>query len=93
MSAVAVEQVSFAYQMSPILQDISFVIERGERIGLIGPDGSGKSTLMYIVHGALTPQHRRVLLEDRDSRTLRRLDIARLIAACPRNSGWYSRLR
>jgi iron complex transport system ATP-binding protein len=83
MSMVAVEQLCFTYQTNPILQDISFVIERGERIGVLGPNGSGKSTLLKVIHGALKPQRGGVLLEGRDVRTLRRLDLARLIAVVP----------
>jgi iron complex transport system ATP-binding protein len=83
MIIVAVEQVYFAYQTSSILQDISFVIERGERISVLGPNESGKSMLLKVIHGALKPQRGRVLLDGRDIRTLRRLELARLIAVVP----------
>ncbi len=38
-----------SYGIQPILQDISFSVSSGERIGLIGPNGCGKSTLMRIL--------------------------------------------
>lgn len=37
----------------PVLQDISFVLDKGERVGLIGPNGAGKSTLLRILVGLL----------------------------------------
>ena len=43
------------YGIQPILQDISFSISNGERVGLIGPNGCGKTTLMRILVGAEQP--------------------------------------
>ena len=55
---VRLEDVSFSYNSSstPILEDISLEIKKGEIIGLIGPTGSGKSTLCYLLNG-LIPKH------------------------------------
>ncbi len=40
---------------SHILQNISFIVNAGERVGLIGPNGSGKSTLLQIIAGEIMP--------------------------------------
>jgi ABC-type polysaccharide/polyol phosphate transport system ATPase subunit len=38
-----------------VLEDVSFTIERGEKIGIIGANGSGKSTILKLIAGILTP--------------------------------------
>jgi ATP-binding cassette subfamily F protein 3 len=44
-----------SYGIQPILQDISFSISNNERVGLIGPNGCGKTTLMHILTGIEQP--------------------------------------
>ena len=61
-SAVTVEKLNFTYPGTtvPILTDVSFNIEAGERIAVIGPNGIGKTTLMRILAGELTPLSGRI---------------------------------
>ena len=48
------QHVSFAYEKStPVLQDLSFRIEKGEAVGLIGANGAGKSTVMKLLLGLI----------------------------------------
>ena len=44
------QHVSFAYEKDrPVLQDLSFRIEKGEAVGLIGANGAGKSSVMKLL--------------------------------------------
>ncbi len=53
---IAFEDVQFHYNAGePILRGVSLDIQKGERIGLIGPTGSGKSTLLDLLMGLLDP--------------------------------------
>ena len=46
------QHVSFAYEKNcPVLQDLTFSIEKGEAVGLIGANGAGKSTVMKLLLG------------------------------------------
>jgi lipopolysaccharide transport system ATP-binding protein len=47
------------------LRDISFAVEKGETLGLVGPNGCGKSTLLQIVSGILQPTSGRVVTRGR----------------------------
>ena len=46
-----------------LLDGVDLVLERGERIGLIGRNGTGKSSLLKIVAGAIVPEVVKLLLE------------------------------
>jgi ATP-binding cassette subfamily F protein uup len=51
-----VKNISFAYGDNQIIKDFSTTITRGDRIGIIGPNGIGKSTLLKLLLGQLQPQ-------------------------------------
>ena len=55
MSLVTLDRVSHAYGHLPLLDGISVQIEAGERIAIIGRNGTGKSTLLQILAGDLAP--------------------------------------
>lgn len=62
---IEARNVSFRYdERQPwILQDVSLKVEEGERVGLIGPSGYGKSTLVKLMSGYLKPIKGEILLD------------------------------
>lgn len=58
---ITLENVRFGYDDKIILENINFTVSEGERIGLIGANGEGKTTLIRLMTGALLPDEGRVL--------------------------------
>ena len=51
-----IEGLGFAYADKPIVKDFSTTILRGDRVGILGPNGCGKTTLIQLLLGELAPQ-------------------------------------
>ena len=58
---VEATNASFAYEDEPVIRELELLIERGDRIGIIGPNGSGKTTLINLLLGRLQPTHGEVI--------------------------------
>ncbi|MDL4839919.1 metal ABC transporter ATP-binding protein [Aquibacillus rhizosphaerae] len=54
---VTMKDVSYAYENKHALNKINFTISQGSFIGLVGPNGGGKTTLIKLLLGILKPQH------------------------------------
>lgn len=64
MPLLSLESISLAYGLHPLLDNAGLIIERGERICLLGRNGEGKSTLLKILTGETVPDGGTVRLED-----------------------------
>lgn len=57
---ITAEELSFEYPNNPIVRDLSTTILRGDKVGLMGPNGCGKTTLLHLLLGRLPPHQGRV---------------------------------
>lgn len=62
---VSVENITFKYDDTVILNDLSLTIESGQYIAIVGANGSGKTTLARILAGLLLPQSGSVKIDDK----------------------------
>jgi len=66
---IRLKDLSFRYNSRYVLKGIDFSMQRGDRIGVVGPNGSGKTTLALIIMGLLTPERGEVEIFGRTRRT------------------------
>lgn len=80
---VSVQGVSFAYGSVPVLEDVTFTVADGEMVALLGPNGTGKTTLLRTLNGILARSGGTVLLDGHESTRCSRRDIARFFGYVP----------
>ncbi|MCM8749617.1 metal ABC transporter ATP-binding protein [Thermomicrobiaceae bacterium CFH 74404] len=59
---IVVDRLTTGYHRQPVLEEISFAVPRGALVGVIGPNGGGKSTLFRAIIGLLKPWRGNVLI-------------------------------
>lgn len=67
---IEVRNLSFGYADRPVLQNISFTINKGQTVALVGPSGAGKSTLVDLICRFYDPQSGAILVDGQDMREL-----------------------
>ncbi|MBW2354655.1 MAG: ABC transporter ATP-binding protein [Deltaproteobacteria bacterium] len=80
-SIIELERISFSYQGGrPVLDDLCFTMEEGAKLGLIGHNGSGKTTMLHIIMGLLRPSSGTIRAFGKEVKTKRDfLDLRRRI--------------
>jgi iron complex transport system ATP-binding protein len=86
------DRVSYSYprrthaEQVCAVRDVSVTIERGSLTGLLGPNGCGKTTLLKLLAGVLTPDTGTVMLDGHSLNKLTQRSIARRIAVVPQET-------
>jgi iron complex transport system ATP-binding protein len=81
-----INDLFFSYKERPVLQQINLEIKKGERIGILGPNGCGKTTLLKLLNRNLHPDSGKVLMNDIDLEGISKREIARHIAVVPQSN-------
>ena len=85
------ENVSFSYRPDePILRNLSFRIAPGEHVALVGPTGSGKTTVIRLLCRLYEPQQGRILLDGQDIRTIPIADLRRQLGVVLQDTFLFS---
>lgn len=61
MPTIELQKVSFKYTVQPVLDNISFSIDKGDYVGILGPNGSGKTTIIKLILGLLKPTKGKII--------------------------------
>lgn len=86
---ISVKNLSFCYGGNEVVSSVSFSVEQGDYIALVGHNGSGKSTLIKLLLGILKPSAGSVFLFGRDLRNFTQWDKAGYL---PQNIGLFNPL-
>jgi len=81
---IELDAVTAGYD-DPVVSDVSFAVERGELVALLGPNGVGKSTLLRTVLGLRDPLSGTVTLDGDDVTTMDRTEVARRLGYVPQS--------
>jgi len=88
---VVFEGVNFAYRPDePILSDLSFRIAPGEHVAIVGPTGSGKTTIIRLLCRLYEPQSGRILLDGSDIRDLPQAELRRRLGVVLQDTFLFS---
>ncbi|UCD72698.1 MAG: ABC transporter ATP-binding protein, partial [Candidatus Bathyarchaeota archaeon] len=81
-----IRDITCHYGKVNILKDISLQLKSGDFIGILGPNASGKTSLIRSSSGLLEPSSGNIDLHGRDLYTMSRKEIAKRIASVPQTS-------
>lgn len=89
---ISIKNLNFTYedQPEPVLQNISFNVEAGQKIAILGRIGSGKTTLLRLLCGLHPPDTGAVLFDNADIRQIKPEDIRRNMGAVLQNPVLFS---
>lgn len=62
MTILQVDHLTFSYGADTVFEDVSFTMALGDKLALVAPNGQGKSTLLKLIAGELTPDEGRILM-------------------------------
>jgi len=81
-----INDVNFSYGEKKILSDISLCIDGPGFYSILGPNGVGKSTLIYCINNLLTPQSGNVTIDGKDVKSFTPQELAKIIGYIPYSS-------
>ena len=83
MIKIEMQNVCLGYSRKVVLKGLTFQVRPGEMMGLIGPNGCGKSTVIKALSHIISPYSGKILLDGQDIKKIQRRDLSRLLAVVP----------
>ncbi|MHC1611002.1 MAG: ABC transporter ATP-binding protein [Candidatus Methanospirareceae archaeon] len=86
MVRLKVKDLEFSYASVPVLKDVCIELAESEVLGVVGPNGAGKSTLIRCIDRILAPQKGSILLDNRDIKEMRLMELAKEMGYIPQST-------
>jgi iron complex transport system ATP-binding protein len=81
---ISIKNISFSYDtVRDTIKNISFNLNKGELIALLGPNGSGKTTILKCLNGTIKPKTGEIYIENHNIKNLSYKEIAKFISVVP----------
>ena len=85
MVKLEIQKISLGYGPRTVVKDLSFELHRGELLGLVGPNGCGKTSIIKSLSRVMTNTSGQIVLDGKDLSAISRNELARLIGVVPQN--------
>ncbi len=86
MKAITADKLSFSFGKQQVLKDISLEVETGEFFIIIGPNGTGKTTLLKTIAGLLKPSAGIIKIHGHALEKMKRREVAKILAMVPQQT-------
>jgi len=93
ISKLETKHISKSYRKRRVVDDVSVFVQQGEVVGLLGPNGGGKTTSFYMIVGLISPDTGQILVDDKEITDLPMYQRARLgISYLPQEASVFRKL-
>jgi iron complex transport system ATP-binding protein len=87
MKTLEVKNISLSYNHHAVVKGLSFALQPGELVGLIGPNGCGKTSIIKALSRVLSPISGEIILDGKPLHLISRNNLAKLVGVVPQNPG------
>ena len=88
---IEIKNVSFKYKNKYVLRDLTLTIKPGERVGIVGPSGAGKTTLVNLLMRFYDVARGEILIDGTDIRTVTQQSLRENISFIPQDPAMFNR--
>ncbi|MFC0559819.1 heme ABC transporter ATP-binding protein [Halalkalibacter alkalisediminis] len=83
---ITCQNITIQYGQEKVVNNLSFEVNQGEMFGIIGPNGSGKTSLLKAIGGGIIPKEGEIMIDHRDLSAYQSKELARKLAVLPQES-------
>jgi len=83
MIEIGLKNVTLSYWRNPVVKNMTFNVKPGQIVGLVGPNGCGKSTLIKAISRVIVPHSGSILVNGRNIGDIKRAELALLLGVVP----------